>query len=54
MEYKLYDFYGKTVLLVPAAGADFDGTGMLRDGETIEEWYQRCAECRVRSWLVVS
>lgn len=59
MEYRLYDFYGKTALLVHRTGADFDGTGMaltgiLEDGETIEEWYQRCAECRVRSWMEVS
>lgn len=59
MVYKQYDFYGKTALLVHATGANFDGTGMalagiLEDGETIEEWYQRCAECRVRSWMGLS
>ena len=59
MEYRLYDFYGKTALLVHRQGADFDGTGMdltgiLEDGETIEEWYQRCAERRVRSWMEMS
>lgn len=59
MEYWLYDFYGKTALLVHRAGADFNGTGMalsgiLRDGETIKEWHQRCAERGSEAWMETS
>lgn len=54
-----YEFYGKTALLVKSDTANFDGTGMalagiLREGENIEEWYQRCAEHRMRVWMELS
>ena len=58
-EYSTVLFYGMVALLVPSVSSNFAGTGMalsgiLKKGETVEQWQKRCKDKRIKSMKEIS
>lgn len=58
-EYSTILFYGRVALLTEHQTANFAGTcmalvGILRNGETVDQWRKRCDEKRKQSFMDTS
>lgn len=59
MEYSTVLFYGRVALLTEHQTANFAGTcmalvGILRKGETVDQWQKRCKDKRIKSMKEIS